>query len=118
MRKVYAGILTVVLTALFLGFYFPVFEQEGPISNVLIVSPYLSVGVIYGGFVSVGIEKVTGRYGDARIAYAFILHMVAVLPIVVFPLVFFYAIQTAMTFFFIDEGLRWISMRKEKVSTI
>ncbi|QTM98272.1 hypothetical protein ERJ70_02430 [Sediminibacillus dalangtanensis] len=106
-RKTYAGILTILMTALYFGFQMPVFEEEGPLQNSIVFIPYITAGVLYGGFISIWIERITGEFGEARIYYAFIFHLGAAIPCVFYPFLLLYAVPVAAVFFVCDEFFRF-----------
>lgn len=106
-RKLYAGVLTTLITSTYFGVSLPLFEVDGPISNVFISLHYISVGVMYGILISILIENLTKKLGYARLFYSLIFHLGATLPLIIYPLLLIWAIPIAALFFSLDEFIRW-----------
>ncbi|KGP91349.1 hypothetical protein N780_08910 [Pontibacillus chungwhensis BH030062] len=106
LRKIFTALITTIVTSLFFGVQFPLFESDGVLSNVFIYMIYIGGGTLLGGLGSMGIEKMTRNFGDARVMFSFIFHMGLTIPVIVNPFFFVYAVPVAALFFVTDEILR------------
>ncbi|MCD5324493.1 MULTISPECIES: hypothetical protein [Pontibacillus] len=111
-RKLYAVLITIPITSLFFGYQFPLLGEEGGLTNATFYMRYVFVGMLYGVLVSIAIEKLTQKFGDARVFFSFIFHMGATIPLVIYPFLLVFGVPVAVVFFFVDELLR----RKTKTS--